>query len=62
MKNQNWQIAKKKSKKGAHSPDMRVLSMGVYPIQKVNSQVLGQDDVSNERTLMTMPTEQNKKT
>lgn len=25
---------------------MRVLSMGVYPIQKVNSQVVGQDDVS----------------
>lgn len=36
---------------------MRVLSMGVYPIQKLNSQVVGQDDVSNERmrTLMTMP-------
>lgn len=31
---------------GAHSPDMRVLSMGVYPIQRVNSQVVGQDDVS----------------
>lgn len=45
-------------KKGAHSPDMRVLSMGVFPIQRINSQVLGQDDVSNERmrTLMTMPT------
>ena len=35
--------------KGAHSPDMRVLSMGVYPIQRINSQVLCQDDVSNER-------------
>lgn len=47
--------------KGAHSPDMRVLSMGVYPIQKLNSQVVGQDDVSNERmrTLMTMPTKKN---
>lgn len=40
---------------------MRVLSMGVYPIQKLNSQVVGQDDVSNERmrTLMTMPTKKN---
>lgn len=36
--------------KGAHSPDMRIVSMGVFPIQRINSQVLGQDDVSNERT------------
>lgn len=35
-----------KRNQGAHSPDMRVLSMGVYPIQRVNSQVVGQDDVS----------------
>ncbi|XP_055304373.1 GTPase-activating protein skywalker isoform X1 [Sitodiplosis mosellana] len=32
-------------REGAHSPDMRVLSMGVYPIQRINSQVLGQDDL-----------------
>lgn len=39
----------KSNQKGAHSPDMRLVSMGVYPIQKVNSQVVGQDDVSKER-------------
>lgn len=42
---------------------MRVLSMGVYPIQRLNSQVSGQDDVSNERvrTLMTTYFHQKKK-
>lgn len=34
------------SNKGAHSPDMRVLAMGIYPIQRINSQVVDQDDVS----------------
>lgn len=38
-------------KKGAHSPDMRIVSMGVYPIQKINSQVVGQDDVSKAMRL-----------
>lgn len=34
------------NKKGAHSPDARVLSMGIYPVQAIKSQILGQDDVS----------------
>lgn len=29
---------------------MRAVSMGVYPIQKINSQVVDKDDVSNEDT------------
>lgn len=35
-----------KNEKGAHSPDARVLSMGVYPIQSLKSQILDPDDVS----------------
>lgn len=31
---------------GAHSPGARVLSMGVYPIQAIKSQILDQSDVS----------------
>lgn len=31
---------------GAHSPGPRTLSMGVYPIQNVDSRILDQQDVS----------------
>lgn len=31
---------------GAHSPDVRVLSMGVFPTQAIKSKVCDQDDVS----------------
>lgn len=38
--------------KGAHSPDVRVLSMGVFPIQAIKSKVSDQDTVSsNDRIL-----------
>lgn len=35
-----------KKNQGAHSPGARVLSMGVYPIQAIKSQILDQSDVS----------------
>lgn len=34
--------------KGAHSPGPRALSMGLYPVQTLNSQILDQDDVSTQ--------------
>lgn len=32
--------------KGAHSPGARALSMGVYPLQAIKSQIVDQDNVS----------------
>lgn len=32
---------------GAHSPDARVVAMGIYPIQSIASKVVEQDDVSD---------------
>jgi hypothetical protein len=41
--NNNWIIC---MNKGAHSPDVRGVSLGVFPIQSIKSKVLESDDVS----------------
>lgn len=33
--------------KGAHSPEPRALSMGMYPVQSIKSKIVDADDVSN---------------
>lgn len=38
--------------KGSHSPEPRALSMGLYPIQSVKSQIVDQDDVSTYSQLL----------
>lgn len=37
--------------KGAHSPGARALSMGVYPLQAIKSQIVDQDNVSHYKNL-----------
>lgn len=49
INNKNKSLTKlnKLTQKGAHSPDVRGVSTGVFPIQSVKSQVIESENVSH---------------